>query len=108
MVLGEDEHGFERDELGLLLPRGTRRLTDAQPRSELPAHFGTYITYSDLTEGTRHMDEAGVVDRLKLLSVQDCLAALAHIGTRLFSATGSGSRSKTERGIIQERVGGKL
>jgi hypothetical protein len=107
VALGEHEYEFERDELGLFLPRGTRPDAGAR-RRELPVNVGTYITYRDLTGGKRQMDEAGVVDRLKLLSVQDCLAALAHISTRLFSATGPRSRRKTERELIEEIVGGEL
>ena len=105
MTFDEDKHGFARNELGLYLPHGARAPA-AQPEWQPPFHVGTYISYSDLTDGTRRMDEAGVVERLKLLSVQDCLAALAHIGTRLF--TGRSSRSTVERRLIQERVGGEL
>jgi hypothetical protein len=108
MAPGEREYEFERDELGLFLPRGTRQPAGARPGRALPVRVGTYINYSDLTGGKRQMDEAGVVDRLKLLSVQDCLGALAHISTRLFSSTGPSSRSETERELIEEIVGGEL
>jgi hypothetical protein len=69
---------------------------------------GTYITYRDLTHGQRQMDEAGVVDRLRLLSVEDCLAALAHIKMRIFTATDPRSRGEIERELIEEIVGGEL
>jgi hypothetical protein len=103
-----DDTTFQRDELGLLLPRGTRVSSHPAAHENLPLHVGTYITYGDLTHSQRYMDEAGVVDRLALLSVEDCLAALAHIGTRLFSAIGRESWSQTERQLIEELVGGDL
>jgi len=78
------DDGFVRHELGLLVPRSA-----VVPAADaLPAalrYAGTYLSYEDITG--RKMRPEELMTRLRRLSVEDCLGAIARLSVGLSAAS---------------------
>lgn len=92
--------GFSEHWSGLAIPG---ELSSA-PRDPVP-YTATYLTYAELM-GREPLTEEEIIQRLELLSVADCIAAIADISTRLYESTSDpGAALTVQEALIRQTVG---
>ena len=100
MSTGPSSPHFRQHELGLYLP------TSVEPEAEpttLP-YVGTYLTYSELTD-REPLAQSDLIARLETMSAGDCLLALAHVSTRLFSDGNRGADGNLQHDLVDQVSG---